>query len=170
SGEASKILHCIVDFERVGDHAQNIKEIADELSAKNIAFSDKALEEIAVISEAVNEILSISTEVFVNNDSDLAIKVEPLEQVIDLLKATLKSKHIERLRRGECTTEMSFLFLDLITNYERVADHCSNVALCIIEMGKNSFSTHEYANELRDSHNEYFEKQYDMYKNKYALR
>jgi len=170
SNETSKLLHCIGDFERIGDHALNIKETADEINDKHIVFSGDAMMEIRVISSAVREILDMSIEVFINNDVELATKVEPLEQVIDLLKASLKTKHIERLQKGECTTEMGFVFSDLITNYERVADHCSNVAVCVIEIAKNSFSTHEYINELKQSHNKYFEGQYEAFKTKYALR
>lgn len=170
SNETSKILHCIGDFERIGDHAQNIKETADEIYSKNIIFSDEAKAEIRIISSALREILDMSMEVFINNDVELATKVEPLEQVIDLLKASLKTKHIERLQKGECTTEMGFVFSDLITNYERVADHCSNIAVCVIEIAKNSLSTHEYINELKESHNKYFEGQYEAFKTKYALR
>lgn len=170
SNETSKLLHCIGDFERIGDHALNIKETADEINSKHIVFSGDAMAELKVIAAAVREILDMSIEVFINNDVELATKVEPLEQVIDLLKASLKTKHIERLQKGECTTEMGFVFSDLITNYERVADHCSNVAVCVIEIAKNSFSTHEYINELKESHNKYFEGQYEAFKTKYALR
>lgn len=170
SNQTSKLLHCIGDFERIGDHALNIKETADEINSKNIVFSDDAMAEIRVISSALREILDMSMEVFINNDVELATKVEPLEQVIDLLKASLKTKHIERLQKGGCTTEMGFVFSDIITNYERVADHCSNIAVCVIEIAKNSMSTHEYINELKESHNKYFEGQYEAFKTKYALR
>ncbi|HCT65599.1 MAG TPA: Na/Pi cotransporter [Lachnospiraceae bacterium] len=170
SNETSKLLHCIGDFERIGDHALNIKETADEINQKNIIFSDDAIADIKVISSALREILDMSIEVFINNDVELATKVEPLEQVIDLLKSSLKTKHIERLQKGGCTTEMGFVFSDLITNYERVADHCSNVAVCVIEIAKNSFSTHEYINELKESHNKYFEGQYEAFKAKYSIK
>lgn len=169
SNETSKLLHCIGDFERIGDHALNIKKVADEIRDKEIIFSDDAKTELSIISSAVKEVLDLAIEAFEKDDVIMASKVEPLEQVIDLLKATLKSRHVERLKRGECTTELGFVFSDLITNYERVADHCSNIAVCIIEIAKNSFSTHEYLNELKESHDAGFETMYERYRDKYAL-
>lgn len=170
SKEASKILHCIGDFERIGDHALNIKEVSDELRDKGIIFTDDARKELSILADAVKEIVTMAMDIFVNNNIELAAQVEPLEQVINILKANLKSNHIERLQKGECTTEMGFIFSDLITNYERVSDHCSNIAVCIIEIENNSLSTHEYIHELKKSHNDYFEKQFEAYKAKYALR
>ncbi len=169
SNETSKLLHCIGDFERIGDHALNIKQTADEIHEKEIEFSPEALAELNVIANAVKEVLDLAIDSFIKNDIALASKVEPLEQVIDMLKATLKTNHIRRLKKGECTTEVGFVFSDLITNYERVADHCSNIAVCIIEIAKNSFSTHEYLHELKESNNKAFEAMYETYREKYAL-
>ena len=169
SNETSKLLHCIGDFERIGDHALNIKQTADEIHEKEIEFSPEALAELNVIANAVKEVLDLAIDSFIKNDIALASKVEPLEQVIDMLKATLKTNHLRRLKKGECTTEVGFVFSDLITNYERVADHCSNIAVCIIEIAKNSFSTHEYLHELKESNNKAFEAMYETYREKYAL-
>ena len=170
SNEVSRLLHCIGDFERIGDHALNLKEAAQEMRDKKIEFSLEGKEELDVMAAAVREILDMAVEVFINNDVRLAAEVEPLEQVIDTMQNALKSKHVERLKRGECTTELGFVFSDITTNYERVADHCSNIAICIIEMAKDSMSLHEYLNDLKESHNEYFEDRVQAYTEKYAIR
>ena len=170
SNEVSRLLHCIGDFERIGDHALNLKEAAQEMRDKKIEFSPEGKEELDVMAAAVREILDMAVEVFINNDVRLAAEVEPLEQVIDTMQNALKSKHVERLKRGECTTELGFVFSDITTNYERVADHCSNIAICIIEMAKDSMSLHEYLNDLKESHNEYFEDRVQAYTEKYAIR
>ena len=166
SNEVSRLLHCIGDFERIGDHALNLKEAAQEMRDKKIEFSPEGKEELDVMAAAVREILDMAVEVFINNDVRLAAEVEPLEQVIDTMQNALKSKHVERLKRGECTTELGFVFSDITTNYERVADHCSNIAICIIEMAKDSMSLHEYLNDLKESHNEYFEDRVQAYTEK----
>ncbi len=168
SNETSKLLHCIGDFERIGDHALNIKQAADEIHEKGIVFSPEAIKELNTLSNAVREILTLAIESFVSDNIAMASKVEPLEQVIDILKATLRSNHIERLKKERCTTEVGFVFSDLITNYERVADHCSNIAVCLIEIAKNSFSTHEYLHELKESDSS-FEKMFESYMKKYSL-
>ena len=169
SKETGMLLHCIGDFERIGDHARNIKEAAEEMHDKNITFSETGKKEIDIISSAVDEILSMAVEAFKNEDIALARKVEPLEQVVDILKETIRSKHISRLQRGICSTETGFVLSDIITNYERIADHCSNIAICLIETEKNSFSTHEYVEELRNSHDAQYEALFDSYKRKYSI-
>ncbi len=169
SNEVSRLLHCIGDFERIGDHALNLKEAAEEMRDKKIEFSPEGKEELDVMAAAVREILDMAVEVFINNDVRLAAEVEPLEQVIDTMQNALKSKHVERLKRGECTTELGFVFSDITTNYERVADHCSNIAICIIEMAKDSMSLHEYLNDLKESHNAYFEERVQAYMEKYSI-
>lgn len=169
SRETGMLLHCIGDFERIGDHARNIKEAAEEMHDKNITFSETGKKEIDIISSAVDEILSMAVEAFKNEDIALARKVEPLEQVVDILKETIRSKHISRLQRGICSTETGFVLSDIITNYERIADHCSNIAICLIETEKNSFSTHEYVEELRNSHDAQYEALFDSYKKKYSI-
>ena len=162
-------MHCIGDFERIGDHALNLKETAEEMRDKHIRFSVDGKAELDVMGAAVREILDMAVEVFLNNDTQLAAEVEPLEQVIDYLQNEIKNRHIERLKRGECTTELGFVFQDVLTNYERVADHCSNIAICIIESAKDCMSMHGYLNDLKDSHDEFFEKRVAFYMEKYAL-
>lgn len=169
SKEVSKLLHCIGDFERIGDHALNIYEVAKEMNQKKISFSPQAMAEITVMTNAVREILDIAITAFTTNDYNLTDKVEPLEEVIDSLRDKLKKRHIARLRDGECTIELGFIFSDLLTNYERVSDHCSNIAVCMIQVNRDSFETHEYLNELRDIEFGQFKSQYEDFKKKYAL-
>lgn len=169
SKEVSKILHIIGDFERIGDHALNICQVAQELYDKKISFSDEAKSEISILTKALTEIIIISIEAFVNNDIKLAKKVEPLEEVIDVLNYDLKDRHIRRLKKGSCTIEQGFIFSDLLTNYERVSDHCSNIAVCVIEVNESSFETHEYITNLKTAGKEEFNREYEIYKKKYEL-
>lgn len=165
----SKLLHTIGDLERISDHAVNVVEAAEEMYQKKIKFSDDALAEIEVIKHAVTDILDKTIEAFVNNDVLLAKQVEPLEDVIDQLRTDLKSRHIERLREGRCTIELGFILSDLLTNLERVSDHCSNIAVCMIQVKENNMDTHEYMTELkRDSESAFMEK-FNEYKTKYVL-
>ena len=145
----SSMLHTIGDLERISDHAVNIVEAAEEMHGKKIKFSQQALRELPVIVNAVSEILDMSINAFVNNDVNLAKNVEPLEDVIDQLRSDLKTRHIERLRNGKCTIELGFILQDLLTNFERVSDHCSNIAVYLIQISDNSMDTHEYMNELK---------------------
>ena len=169
SHSLSIMLHCIGDFERISDHAVNVLEVAREIHDKNIVFSEDAVHELGIITNAVREVVSLATEALVKQDLNIAKKVEPLEQVIDKLKYKIKNHHIKRLREGDCTIEMGFILSDLLTNYERVADHCSNIAVCLLEIDNNSFETHEYLNHVKqDGENEFFE-QYDLYKKRYSI-
>ena len=170
SHEVSKLLHMIGDYERIGDHAVNIIESADEVKNKGLSFSPEAKKEIGVMIDAVKEILDISLEAFKNNDLSKAYSVEPLEEVVDTLKLQLKSSHVSRLRKNECTIEMGFIHSDLLTNLERVSDHCSNIAACMIEIAHNSFEMHEYINTLDKSHNEIYKERYTFYSEKYSLK
>ena len=169
SREVSQLLHVIGDIERISDHSVNILEAAQEINEKRINFSEEAQQEISVIANAVREILSLSVESLVREDINLAKKVEPLEQIIDKLKYKIKNNHVERLRQGNCTIELGFVLSDLINNFERVSDHCSNIAVCLIEIENNSFDTHEYLSNVKETGaNEFFE-YYDMYKQRYSL-
>lgn len=168
--EVSKLLHMIGDFERIGDHAVNILESADEVNEKGLSFSPEAKKEIAVMIGAVSEILDLSLEAFKNNDLEKAYAVEPLEQVVDTLKLKLKSAHVNRLRKNECTIEMGFIHSDLLTNLERVSDHCSNIAACMIEIAHNSFEMHEYINELNKNHSDIYNERFAYYSKKYNLK
>lgn len=165
----SSMLHTIGDLERISDHAVNIIEAAEEMHSKKIKFSEQALREIPVIINAVSEILDMSINAFVNNDVNLAKYVEPLEDVIDQLRSDLKTRHIERLRNGKCTIELGFILQDLLTNFERVSDHCSNIAVYLIQINDNSMDTHEYMNELKKLDRSEFMDEFNDYKNKYIL-
>ena len=169
SHEVSKLLHMIGDFERLSDHAVNIMESAEEIHDKELKFSDGAIKEIKVMISAVSEILDMSITAFEENDLKTAVSVEPLEQVVDWLKVQIKSAHIERLRKQECTIEMGFVLSDLLTNLERISDHCSNIAVCMIEIAHDSFDMHEYINHLKSEITKEYKKAYDFYKNKYSI-
>ncbi len=165
----TELLHCIGDIERISDHALNIAEAAKEIYDKKITFSTKAKEDIAIITGAVSEILDLATAALTNEDMEMAMRVEPLEQVIDRLKRKIKNGHIYRLRQGDCTMELGFILSDLLTNYERISDHCSNIAVCFIEIVNDSFETHEYLNRVRSSDESDFNQMYEQYKAKYVI-
>lgn len=169
SNEISELLHLIGDFERIGDHAVNILEVAQEIDGKAIRFSEEANQELAVMERALREILTQSTKAFAENNLEIAINIEPLEEVIDGLKDELKNRHIARLQQGKCTIELGFVLTDLLTNYERVSDHCSNVAVCLIQIHDSAFDTHNYLNELKDSKEEHFIHEYEHYFQTYKL-
>lgn len=169
SREVTELLHCIGDIERISDHALNIAEAAKEMYDKKVAFSSKAQSDIRVISAAVAEILDITTGVVVSGDVAFAKRVEPLEQVIDRLKRQIKNGHVSRLRQGDCTMELGFILSDLLTNYERISDHCSNIAVCFIEIANNSFETHEYLNRIKEDGSAEFKAMYEQYDEKYVL-
>ena len=169
SKKISKILHTINDFERIGDHASNILDTAKEMHEKKISFSQDAKEELENLNDAISEILSITVKSFKNDDTELAEIVEPLEEVIDEIIDHVKSHHIERLTRGECTIELGFILSDMLTNYERISDHCSNIAVAVIEAQREMFDAHEYLNNVKKNgegrYYEYFEK----YKKQYSV-
>lgn len=166
--KVSRMLHSIGDFERLGDHALNLKKTAQELFDKNIEFSDEAKREINVLIDAVSEIVITTAHIYEKNDVDGAKLVEPLEQVIDRLSAKIKSHHINRLQHGNCTIEMGFVLSDLITNCERISDHCSNIAVAIIEVQNDTFEAHQYLNSVKND-NEEFNKAYEQFKSKYSI-
>ncbi len=168
SSAVSKLLKAIGDFERISDHAVNILESAEELNSKEIEFSDAAKRELDILCSAVSEILTLSYNAFVNNDLEIAYNVEPLEQVIDRLKYKLKNSHIARLKQGECSIEAGFVWADLITNLERTADHCSNIAVCIIDAEQNNMNVHESMREIVKG-TPRFDEKYKTYKEKYSV-
>ncbi|MBQ8165256.1 MAG: Na/Pi cotransporter family protein [Clostridia bacterium] len=165
---SSLILHSIGDFERLGDHAVNLIAVSKELHDKKYAFSEQAVQEIHILKNAVTEILNLATEAYVNRDIEMAERVEPLEQVIDELVAGIKNKHIERLQTGNCSIEMGFILSDLLTNYERISDHCSNIAISVIEINNNSHDAHKYLKHVKFSSDEYKDS-YEQYKLKYDI-
>ena len=167
SQEVSKMLHTIGDLERLGDHAVNLLRSAEEIHDKKITFSEQAREELDNLTAALTEILNVTIDSFCEEDLEMARHVEPLEQVIDLLIAEAKSAHVERLQSGVCTIEMGFVLSDLLTNYERVSDHCSNIAVALIETHAGSFGTHEYLNAVKETGSHEFAEIYRDYKEKY---
>lgn len=163
--ELTKLLHMLNDFERISDHAVNIAESARELREKDLEFSAEAKEEISSIIRAVHDILDFAIDSFVNNDFSEAYNVEPLEETVDTLRDTIKARHIERLKQGDCTIEMGFVLTDLLTNLERVADHCSNVAMCLLEVSQNRFDIHGYQRVLETGND--FDRKYNAYLTEY---
>lgn len=169
SQELSVILHCIGDFERISDHAINIMESAREMADKELAFSKKAEEEFRIFTGAIRDIVNTSVLVFQEEDLKLAAMVEPLEEVIDYLNTEVKRRHMKRLRKGKCTIEMGFVLSDLTTNYERVSDHCSNIALCLLQLNEENFETHEYQDNLVSKDNVAFMAEVKRLKEHYQL-
>lgn len=165
----SIILHCIGDFERISDHALNIKEAAEEMQEKGMSFSDKAVEELNIYTNAIKEIVNLAFTAFENDDRQSADMVEPLEEVIDQLSIEMKKRHIKRLRKGKCTIELGFVLSDLTTNYERVADHCSNIAVCLLQVKEDQFEAHEYLDALKDGDDIGFRGKVLAYGQKYML-
>jgi len=169
SHEVTKLLHLIGDFERISDHAVNIVESAEEITDNKVDFSGNARHEIDVLGGAVREILDLSLKAFYDNDLDTAALVEPLEQTVDYLRDTIKSNHIRRLQNNECTIEHGFVLADILTNCERVADHCSNIAGCVIEISKyDALNMHQYLNKIKSGERK-FNENYQKYMKKYAL-
>lgn len=169
SNEVSKLLHSIGDIERIGDYAINSLFVAKTMNEKELRFSDMAIKEIKVLTDAVKEIMELTVTSFDTNNSGIAQKVEPLEQVIDGLVAKIKSRHIERLQEGICTIELGFMLSDLLNNFERISDHCSNIAACIIQLKVSSMDRHNYLNEIKTSGTPEYTREFEAYKEKYAL-
>ena len=168
SKSVTELLHCIGDIERISDHALNLAEVAKEIHEKDIAFSDRASSDIKIITDAVTEILNLTVEALITEDFNRASRVEPLEQVIDRLKRIIKNGHISRLKQGDCTIELGFILSDILTNYERISDHCSNIAVYVIELYQENFEPHEYLNQVKTGGNE-FDELYRSYKQKYYI-
>lgn len=163
------MLHCIGDFERISDHACNLCDSARELQQKNMQFSPKAETELDILSSAVREAVDISFDAFKSNNKNEADKVEPLEELIDTLSVELKARHIRRLREGKCTIELGFAHSDILNNLERVADHCSNIAVDVIQSDQLEFDAHEYLDRIKNKDNQQFARDYKAYKEKYRL-
>ncbi len=169
SGQVTKLLHIIGDFERISDHAVNILESAEEMRDKKIEFSQEAQKELSVLRSALEEILTITEKAFITNDTGLAAEVEPLEQVVDDLRDKIKLNHILRLQKSECTIEHGFVLADLLNNFERVSDHCSNIAGCVIEISNfDTLEMHKYLSEIKHG-SASFERKYKEYKAKYSI-
>ena len=168
SAESAKLLRMISDFERIADHAINLTDSAEEIHQKQMAFSQSACREMKIFTDAVQEIVEVTLKAFLTDSTALARRVEPLEEVVDILRAQLRSRHVLRLQTGECSIETGFVWTELLTNMERVADHCSNIAGCMIEMEHGSLDLHDYLGELKAKDPQFMEL-YRGYSNKYAL-
>lgn len=167
--EISKFLHTISDFERIGDHAVNLSDAAREIHEKKLSFSKDAEKELDLLASAVAAIVVLTTEAFTEDDLEKARRVEPLEEVIDELCDAIKLEHVKRIQTGNCTLDHGFVFNDLLTNYERLADHCSNIAVAMIELQMDQFDTHEYLHSIKDSHNPEFDRYYEEYKHQFSF-
>ena len=169
SHQLTVMLHCINDFERIADHANNIKESAEEKFTKGLHFSEKAAMELEIFGSAIREIVDITVSMFKNDDLNMASRVEPLEEIIDDLSVDMKTRHVSRLRKGACTIELGFVLQDLTTNFERVADHCSNIALYVLQENEEHIDAHEFMENIKKSGDIAFERQKMYYRNKYKL-
>ena len=165
----STLLHCITDIERISDHAVNVVESAQEMRKRKLHFSKKATEEMEIYTEAVTDILGRALDAFVSGNEKLAFTVEPLEEVIDGLNKNVKKRHVKRLRKGKCTIELGLILSDIATNYERVADHCSNIALYLMQEQDVELEAHNYVNHLREKNGGNFGLQLEAFEEKYRL-
>ena len=168
SREAAELLHAIGDFERIGDHAVNVLEAAEEMDDKQIDFTEKAKQELCVLMEALTEIVNLTVEAFERENAELARQIEPLEEVIDGLTAEIRDRHVHRLQTGECTIQMGFVLADLLGNCERVSDHCSNIAISVIQHSRDGVLAHEYLDTLKNSESPEFRNAFLRYQQKYA--
>ena len=169
SRQITKLLHMIGDFERISDHAVNIVESAEEIAEKKIEFSKDANRELSVLRSAISDILKTTYEAYANNDIDLASRVEPIEQIVDELRDKIRLNHVMRLQKSECTIELGFVLSDLLTNFERVSDHCSNIASCIIEISEyNALDMHKYLAAVKQG-SAVFEEKCQEYREKYTI-
>lgn len=168
SRSVSKMMHCVGNFERISDHAVNLVESAQEMHEKGIMFSDECINEITVITDAIAENINKAFDSYINNDLTIAHKVEPLEEVVDNLSTELKNRHIRRLQNDECTVELGYIFQDVLTNLERVSDHCSNIAGCLIETDEKK-TLHAYLHDVKEN-DETFRNEYREYAEEYFRR
>ena len=168
SRRLSVLLHCIRDLERISDHAINISELMKEMDDKKLSFSGKAKDELVVFTGAVSDIVEKTVRIFIANDIAETRHIEPLEEVIDRLQVKIRDHHIKRLRKGKCTVELGIIFEDLITNLERISDHCSNIGVCMIQVSEDSLDTHEYlAQDIRKGDG--FVSEFEALQKKYTL-
>ena len=169
AAQITKLLHIIGDLERISDHAVNIVESAEEMRDKKLTFSSEAKREIGIMMMALSEIIGITKKAFVDNDITLASKIEPLEEAIDELRDSIKLNHVIRLQKSECTIEHGFILNDILTNFERVSDHCSNIGSCLVEVSEyDDFEMHKYKSAVKGD-KEHFEKRVSEYREKYNI-
>jgi len=168
SAEAAKLLKIIGDFERISDHAVNLLEAAEEMQGKELLFTPSAASELQILCSAINEILDMSLKAFLSDDPEAVAMVEPLEQVIDQLKEQMRTRHILRMQQGACSIDAGFVWSDLLTNLERTADHCSNIAGCVADMAQHNLNLHESLRSIRND-SEDFQQRFRAYANKYSF-
>ena len=167
--DVSEYLHTLSDFERISDHALNLAESAREMEEKGVRFSDEAAHEMDVLRAAVSQVVSMTVTAFKDRDLELSRRVEPLEVFIDDLCDRMKMNHVERLQKGTCTISQGFVFNDIVTNCERVSDHCSNLAIAMIELSGDSFHAHAYQNSLREKNGPAFQEACEEYAKRFAI-
>lgn len=165
----SIILQCLNEFERISDHAVTVMRAAKEMSEKKLSFSKRAVEELGIYTEAVREILELAVEDFCTQNTERTMDIETLKEVISYLRSELKQHHIKRLQKGKCTIEMGFIHSDIITSYKRVADHCSNIAVCIAEVNADEYGTHSYIDDMKHANSELYKSHYKHVRKKYQL-
>ena len=166
----SQYLRAITDLERISDHALNVGERAQELFEKKISFSEKGAKEMKNLTDAITEILNITFSSFLNDDADTALRVEPLEQVIDRICLKMKERHAARLQKGKCTISQGYVFNDLIADFERVSDHCSNIAIVIVDLMSNSLDVHELSDAMHENRSNRYQEYYEAFQIKYMKR
>jgi phosphate:Na+ symporter len=169
SHHVGELLHVINDFERIGDHAVNILESTQEMRTKQICFSSEGSADMTLMMNAIVEVVNLAVKAFIDSDIEIAKKVEPLEDVIDALHVELRARHIERLQKGGCTIVLGFIFMDILANFERVSDHCSNIALCILQLELGSFTMHGYIDEMKTAVDEKYQNRLSEYAAKYDV-
>ena len=169
ANEINKYLRVLSDYERISDHARNVAEAIEEISEKKIKFTEEADKGLRVLENALSDIIYVTIQAFINTDTEKALLIDPLEEVIDDLCDELKAGHIERVGRGECTLEHGFVYNDLLVDYERISDHCSNIAVDLLEAEKDEFRSHEYHKSLEYRQNEQYNSYFNYYKGKYSL-
>ncbi len=166
----ARMLHAIGNFERISDHALNLLRSARELATKKITLSASARAELATLEEAIVEILRLTEQAYAAADPERAARVEPLEQVVDLLSETIRLHHIDRLQTGACTIEKGFILADILNNYERIADHCSNIAMAVLEVDADRYQPHEYLAQVKMMDNPAFRRAFLAYRDRYLSR
>ena len=167
--KVTSLLHCLTDFERISDHSINVAENAQQMNKDGVSFSKKAKEEMRIYGEAVADILNRTTKSFVDGNIDLARTVEPLEEVIDELNKDVKKNHMKRLRKGKCTIELGLVLSDLAMNYERVADHCSNIAVYMMQLTDTQLEEHSFTEQMDEIESAEFTRKLEEFKQKYEL-
>lgn len=167
--EIFQLLHSIGDFERMGDHATNLSESAQELYGTGLQFTNVARNELSILFSALGEIMALATDAFAQNDDQIARHIEPLEEVIDGLTQEIRNRHIRRLQTGSCDISTGVILTDVLTNCERISDHCSNIGLCVIQMHHDQFQPHDYLLELKSENAQIFSSEFSRYQKKYTL-